>query len=60
MSGHWEDLSLEVALKDAPRTLVDYEGRLVSHAGVLVRLRDYPRRRVRYTLLYLVLSRRFQ
>ena len=44
---HGEDVALEVALEDAPRALVDHEGRLAREARVQVSLGDYPRGRVR-------------
>ena len=40
---HGNDLALEVALKDAPSTLVDHERCLALASGILVGLRDDPR-----------------
>ena len=49
---HGDDLTLEVALEDAPRALVDDEGCLAREPRVAVRLRDDPCRGVRDALVY--------
>ena len=47
---HGEDVTLEVALEDAPRALVDDERSLARKPCVEVRLRHDPRRGVRDAL----------
>ena len=44
---HGDDLTLEVALEDAPRALINRKGGLTSKACVLVCLNNDPSGRVR-------------